>query len=60
MGALKSPSEAAEALAYVAERGDIFRAAHALLKGFQWDEEPTIEDVVSVSMFLAGDTITGR
>ena len=41
--------------AFVAERADVYRAAHALLEDLGF--EPDVHETLSVAEFLAGDTI---
>ncbi|MFJ6636593.1 hypothetical protein ACIQMR_35295 [Streptomyces sp. NPDC091376] len=38
--------------ARVMDRGDLFRAAHALVKSLEWDEAFSVYDVLQVSKFL--------
>ena len=41
--------------AYVADRADVYRAAHAMLVELGF--EPDVHETLSVTEFLAGDTI---
>lgn len=60
-GASAEPQEAASpapaSAIDVMDRGDVFRAAHALVTGLPWGEEekPSVYDVLSVAKWLEGD-----
>ncbi|PPS86440.1 hypothetical protein [Streptomyces sp. MH60] len=53
---LEAPSAALPSTTDVMERGDIFRAAHALVRDLEWDEReyPAVFDVLSVAKWLEG------
>jgi hypothetical protein len=39
----------------VMDRADVFRAAHALVQGQEWDEKASVYDVLQVAKWLEGD-----
>ncbi|MFE0326309.1 hypothetical protein ACFW08_05770 [Streptomyces sp. NPDC058960] len=46
-----SMSEPAE----VMDRADVFRSAHALVQGLEWDEKASVYDVLQVAKWLEGE-----
>ncbi|WDM17659.1 hypothetical protein J3S85_37770 [Streptomyces lavenduligriseus] len=39
----------------VMDRAEVFRAAHALVDGLEWDEKPSVYDVLQVAKWLEGE-----
>lgn len=42
---------------FIADRADVFRAAHALVAGLEFGEGVSVYDVLQVAKYLAGDGI---
>lgn len=49
---IDEPSPGAEGIEYLLRRGDLFRSAHALVKGLEWGEAFSVYDVLQVARFL--------
>ncbi|MGW0468313.1 hypothetical protein ACWDX6_24060 [Streptomyces sp. NPDC003027] len=45
-------SEGAEVNEHLLTRSDLFRAAHALVRGLEWGEKFSVYDVLQVARFL--------
>jgi hypothetical protein len=43
--------------AFVADRVDVFKAAHALVRDYDWAAGLDVVDVIRVAEFLAGDGV---